>query len=424
MWADNPEDMKIIQRAAAYILLVSVYGFTWLVAVLADIIPRRSWKPTGRIIVTGTFFNPNWYLAHITPLANSVKEVILVIDEPQLPMEKVRFICPPKWLAKIISRAAAKAIWVIIASIRYRPDLYMGYNLVAGGCTALVASSIFGRPSCYQMTGGQLVLSTVGVETFEFEKAGKIQRGISEVVGRLAISVIRLFDLTVVRGNKGKAFLAGYGISDNVVIITGSVRTAVQPVQSDQPIDIVYVGRLVPIKQVEQFITIVKEVSRAMPSVKAAIIGDGPLMAEMKAFTDELELQKNIEFLGKRKDVEEILSRSKIFILTSKSEGLSIALAEAMAAGVVPVVADVGELRDLVIDSANGYLIEPNNIDEYVRKAMSLLQDRALWEKCSQRAIKSAVSYCDIEVVSKKWQRYIQDIVSRTSGHFVQEVLN
>jgi len=98
----------MIRKTASYILLVSVYGFTWLVAVLGRVIPRRRWKPTGRIAVTGTIFNPNWYLSHIMPLTHcGVKEVILIIDEPMQPLDKVRFVCPPKWLAKLISRAGA-----------------------------------------------------------------------------------------------------------------------------------------------------------------------------------------------------------------------------------------------------------------------------------------------------------------------------
>ena len=56
---------------------------------------------------------------------------------------------------------------MLYVGIKYKPDLFMGYNLVAGGCTALVAGSILGRKTCYQMTGGQLVLSTVDVPNFD-----------------------------------------------------------------------------------------------------------------------------------------------------------------------------------------------------------------------------------------------------------------
>jgi len=187
---------------------------------------------------------------------------------------------------------------------------------------------------------------------------------------------------------------------------------------------LVFVGRLSPIKQVHQFIAIVDAIARTVPNVRATIVGDGPLMANLRAHSKALGLTENIEFLGKRKDVEAILACSKIFVLTSRSEGLSIAMAEAMTAGVVPVVADVGELGDLVVNGENGYLVEPNHIDEYTKKVISLLRDNALWTQFSQRASKVARRKCDIESVSEKWRQHLQDVVAHASGHVIQEILN
>jgi glycosyltransferase involved in cell wall biosynthesis len=408
--------MSIVRKTASYILLISVYGFTWLVAVLGRVAPWRRWKPTGRIAVTGTFFNPNWYLSHITPLTRcGVKEVILVIDEPMQPLDKVRFVCPPKWLAKLISRAGAKAIWMLYAGIRYRPDLFMGYNLVAGGCTALAAGAILGRPACYQMTGGYLVLSTIGVETYEAAPTGRLRQKFHEAVERLAIRVIRRFDLVVVRGNKAKAFLASYGVQKNVAIITGSVKENPQATQDGRDIDLIFVGRLNPIKQVDQFIRIVREVSSAVPSVRAAIVGDGTLMEDMRAYASQLGVSNRIKFLGKREDVEHILARSKVFVLTSKSEGLSIALAEAMMAGAVPVVNDVGELGDLVQHGANGFLIEPNSIEAYVVTITSLLQNQTQWSELSSNAMRKASGYSRVAVISEKWRQNTDCIVKQAS---------
>jgi len=246
----------------------------------------------------------------------------------------------------------------------------------------------------------------------------------SKLIETMALAVVKLFDLIVVRGNRAKEFLASKGIRQSVAIITGSVNGYLQTLQADRGIHLVFVGRLAPDKQVDQFITIVDAVSRVMPSVRSAIVGDGPLMADLKSKAGRLGLTDNIEFLGKRKDVESLLVRSRIFVLTSKSEGMSIAMAEAMSAGVVPVVADIGELSDLVIDGVNGYLIEPNNINEYAVKCMSLLQDQTLWTQYSRKAVEAARKHCDIEVITEKWRQHLQDVVSQTSDHCPQNVLN
>jgi glycosyltransferase involved in cell wall biosynthesis len=413
----------MVRKAAAYILLISVYGFTYLAALLGGIIPRRAWKPTGRIMVTGTFHNPNWYLSHVTPLARSgVREVILVVDEPQLPLERVRFVCPPKWLARLISRAGAKAIWMIIAGLRYRPDLYMGYHLAPGACSALVAGRLLGRPSCYQMTGGPVEIVGGGIDSTE--GIGAFLGRPSRLIEALAIKVVRQFELVVVRGNKAKKFLAARDVKGSVAIITGSVNGCRQLPQNDRDIHLIYVGRLSPIKQLHQFIAIVDTIRHTIPNIRAAIVGDGPLEASLHAYTEELALTQNIEFFGKTKDVESLVIRSRIFVLTSKSEGLSIAMAEAMNAGVVPVVAGVGELSDLVVDGVNGYFVEPNDIHEYARKAAFLLTDEALWIRYSYKAIEAARRHCDIAVVTEKWRQHLQDVVSQASSCCPQDVFN
>lgn len=415
--------MSVIREVAAYILLISVYGFTWLVAVIGQMIPRRPWKPNGRIMVTGTFFNPNWYLSHVTPLSHcGVKEVILVVDEPQIPLERVRFVCPPSWVSKFLSRAGAKMIWMLFAGIRYRPDLYMGYHLAPGACSALVAGKLLGRPSCYQMTAGPVEIIGGGIGAIE--SVGGSLGCPSRLIETLALGVVRQFELVVVRGNKAKEFVTTLKPRRPVAIITGSVNGDLQSPQADRWIHLVFVGRLAPIKQVHQFIDIVDAVARIIPNVRAAIAGDGPQMADVQARTEELGLTGNIEFLGKIEDVKAILACAKVFILTSQSEGLSISMAEAMAAGVVPVVADVGELRDLVTDGVNGYLIEPDNIERYVERIVSLLQNRSTLSRYSKRAFEDAREHCSVEVITRKWNRSLREVISRASGCGAQEIMN
>jgi hypothetical protein len=414
--------MSTIRRAAAYILLVSVYGFTWLMAVVGGLIPHRAWKPTGRIMVAGTFHNPNWYLSHVTPLVHSgATEVILVVDKPQLPLAGVTFVCWPRWVSTLLSRAGARGVWVILTGLRYRPDLYMGYHLGPGACTMLMAGKLMGRPTCYQMTGGPVEIIGGGDAT---EGIGAPLRRPSRIIEMLALAVVRLFDLVVVRGSKARDFLTAHGIEKSVAVITGSVQNCLAPAGNGRDIHLVFIGRLSPIKQVDQFIKIVDVVRRDIPDIHASIIGEGPLGPSLQAHVEEAGLARNIEFLGKRKDIESFLTRSKVFILTSKSEGLSIAMAEAMRAGVVPVVADVGDLGDLVIDGVNGYLVEPGNIGEYATKVLSLLRNDPIWAQFSHSAIGAAKEHCDLDVVSQKWQHHLQGVISHATGCCPHEVLN
>jgi glycosyltransferase involved in cell wall biosynthesis len=412
--------MKLLRRIFAYVLLISVYGLTWLVAVVARAIPRRAWKPTGRIVVTGTFHNPNWYLSHITPLARSgVNEVILVVDEPQIPLERVRFVCPPRWAARLLTRAGAKALWMVLAGRRYRPDLYMGYHIAPGACSALVAAKLLGRPACYQMTAGPVEVIGGGIGATE--SVGGLLGRPSKVIEAMALSLVRSFDLVVVRGRKAKEYLEERGLRGRIAVITGAVQDGTVSLQSERQIHLVFVGRLAPLKQVDQFISVVETASRVIPSIRAAIVGDGPLMTDLTMRVDRLGLADNIKFLGKREDVRSIVLNSQVFMLTSQTEGLSIAMIEAMAAGVVPVVADIGELGDVVENGVSGYLVTPNCIAEYVERTLSLLQDQGRWQTFSERAHESALAQCRIEVISGRWQEHLQKAVNAAPGICAQE---
>ena len=199
--------MSTIRHIAAYALLVSLYSITWVLATLARVIPRRSWRPTGRIMVTGTFFNPNWYLSHVTPLSRGrVQEVILVTDAPEIPLERVRFSRWPGWLARLLGRTGARAVWMFILACRYRPDLYMGYHLGPGACTVLVIGRLMGRPTCYQMTGGPVELVSGGIHSVE--GLGGCLKHPSRTIEAMALAVVRQYELVVVRGSKAKQFLA------------------------------------------------------------------------------------------------------------------------------------------------------------------------------------------------------------------------
>ena len=168
----------------------------------------------------------------------------------------------------------------------------------------------------------------------------------------------------------------------------------------------------------------VERLTRVIPSIRAAIVGDGPLMADLKGRVSDLGLADNIEFLGKREDVRSVLLDSREFILTSQTEGLSIAMIEAMAAGVVPVVADIGELGDVVENGVNGYLIKPDCIAEYTERTLSLLQDRGRWEAFSQRGREVASARCGLSVISRRWQEHLQAAIDSAPGILAKEAVS
>ena len=142
---------------------------------------------------------------------------------------------------------------------------------------------------------------------------------------------------------------------------------------------------------------------------------DGPLKTELERIVGRQDAGPGVTFCGRTNEVKGIMDRTKTFVLTSRSEALSIAMAEAMAAGAIPVVADVGELADFVEDGKNGFLVPPNRIDVYADRVQSILEDEALRSRLSRAASESARRYYGTQVVAERWKQHLGRVIA---AHF------
>lgn len=416
----NPIASRVL-RAFAIALLALIYGAALL---LCRLLGRRGApaRRSGCILAIGTFYNPNWMRAHLRPLANSgVGEVIVLCDEAVAGMQGVgampgvRFQSPPRWLSAVASRAGAKFLLAIRASLRERPDLYMGYHILPAGVLVLVLGRLFRRPVCYQATSGAAQIEGGGWSV-ENPLLRALQRP-SALIERLANAVVREFDSVVVRGSGAEAYMRRIGCPGRVAIITGSVDIP-DPRRgfAERDIDLVFVGRLAEIKRPERFIAVAAALAKRLPRLRAVMVGDGPEGARLKALAREAGIASQVELLGQRTDVNELLCASRVFLLTSRSEGVSIALLEAMAAGAVPVVADVGDLHDHVEHSVNGYLVRQDDIAAYAVAAFALLSDPVRWRRLSARALASSAETTSVEAIARRWNRHLNAVMAGPSG--------
>jgi len=400
-------------RAAAIALLGAVYGAAALLCRSPHRRAQGSWQRSGCILVIGTFHNPNWFHSHVRPLVRSgIGDVILVCDEVVEPANGVRFECPPRWMAALLSRAAAKFLWAMRCGFRYRPDLYMGYHIFPAAVMALVLARLFGRPACYQDTSGSLELEGGGWQ-MDNRVLSALRRP-SAYLERLVIGVVREFDSVVVRGSGAEGYIRRIGYRGSLAVITGSVEPpAAWRDFSERTIDLAFVGRLMEDKRPDRFIAVAAALAKARAPMRAVVIGDGPQSEALKSLVRELGIGANVEFLGQREDVDDLLALTRVFVLTSRSEGVSIAMLEAMTAGAVPVVANVGDLADFVQDDVTGFIVAQDDIAGYSRAALRLLSSEDLWRRCSKRSRACAVANSGIHAVASRWKRHLGAVIAK-----------
>ncbi len=143
---------------------------------------------------------------------------------------------------------------------------------------------------------------------------------------------------------------------------------------SEQPV-IGIVARLDWIKNHASLLRAMQIVNGNYLNAVLLIIGDGPLKVDLQILAKQLHIQDKTYFLGTRTDIPDLLSIMDVFVLCSHSEGLSLTLIEACAAGKPIVATDVGGNREVVKHEVNGLLVPSNEPQSLATAIENILGD-------------------------------------------------
>ena len=170
------------------------------------------------------------------------------------------------------------------------------------------------------------------------------------------------------------------------------------------------VGRLVPIKGHTWLLRAVPRVLAEFPQASVVLIGDGPLLGELKELADELGITPHVVFLGTRHDIPECLAVLDLFVLPSLNEGMGRALVEAMAVGSPVVATRVGGIPDVVADCTTGLLVPPRDDRALAEAILTLLRDRSRRAAYGEAARRYVDGRFDIETMVHNIERLYDEV--------------
>jgi glycosyltransferase involved in cell wall biosynthesis len=136
----------------------------------------------------------------------------------------------------------------------------------------------------------------------------------------------------------------------------------------------------------------------AIPEVPDAIFllaGEGPEREPLEALAAQLGIADRVRFLGRREDVPELLAACDVFALPSLYEGSSLAVLEAMAAGIPIVSSAIGGTEELIDDGRSGLLVAPGDAEGLAAALRRLLGDRGLGESlagCARERVEAGLT--------------------------------
>jgi glycosyltransferase involved in cell wall biosynthesis len=168
--------------------------------------------------------------------------------------------------------------------------------------------------------------------------------------------------------------------------------------------DAVYVGRFDEGKGVYELIRIWKEVTKSLPEAKLLMLGSGMLRREATNLVEKLGLSLNVFMPGfvPEKILYQLLCGSKIFVTASRTEGFSLAVAEALACGVPVVCYDIPALRENYGKCPSVFLVPRGDSETFARRVVDLLSLEPQKYRILSEISRTCVRCFDWSLVAKR----------------------
>ncbi|HQF89398.1 MAG TPA: glycosyltransferase [Methanofastidiosum sp.] len=334
---------------------------------------------------------------HMFPiiLLESVSKILVVRNTEGPKLNKLDYICPPKIISRIpILNIFAKLFLMLYFGKKNRSTIVIGYYLLPHGILSFITSKLLKIPCCICIIGDIYKHSTF------------------PLFGKMLIRILKKTDYITVTGNKSRNYLISKDIpKEKIHILPNTIDIErFKPIINEKKFDIISLGRLSQEKRLDIFLKIISKLNQSGLVLRVGIVGEGEEKENLVSLSKELGLEKNVEFIGFKKNVEKYYQNSKIFILTSEREGLPLTIVEAMSCGIPVISSNVGDIEDIIDDGKNSFLIDQfDDVDSYVDRIVKLITDEKLYNKFSHEALKIRDRY-SVSNAQKVWLSIFEGI--------------
>lgn len=356
--------------------------------------PRRERDPIASIAVTRFRYAPlaRW---HRVAYGDGIEE--------NLSSWAARF-----WLAPFLVVFALRAAWAA-----RRADVVLSNWLLPGGAAGALARALTGRPHLALAHGGGFA----ALRRLErFDRGVRILRAILRRTDRLVCVSAALRDEILTAAASTGLRLS----SQSVPVIPMGVepeRFARPAPAPDRARNVLFLGRLVPVKGVEVLIDAMARV----PDATLHVAGAGPLEASLKLRARLLGGRVVFHGLLRGDAKREALGRAGVLVVPSRilptgyggrTEGLPVAVLEGMAAGCLVIASDVGGIGEVLRDGWNGLLVKQDDAEALAGRIRWALDHPELSAGMARRGRESVPAH-EAGAVAARYAREIDRVLSR-----------
>lgn len=303
---------------------------------------------------------PGTFEAKFIPLSklDYIEKIYVLRDKIGPAIEKVEYIKLPGYINRFIPLKILIPFMLARYARRYRCNLIIGYHIIPHAFFTFFGSMLSGIPYACAQTGLH------------------IQSQSKKKVFKLLLKYVFTKALFInVPGNSSKAFWIDFGIDPNKINTLHSTIDTNRFYNKKLPkeYDFIILSRLSREKRIENLLKIFSEMKKENHVFSVCIVGDGPRRNFLQDLTRELGIHSFIHFVGFVDNPEVWFNKSRIFLLSSKTEGFPTALMQAMACELTVVSTNVGNISDTISNNINGHLVEYSDWNKYQQILIDVL---------------------------------------------------
>ena len=208
---------------------------------------------------------------------------------------------------------------------------------------------------------------------------------------------------------KNKCFKWGYFPETKIYNVEDLLKQ-----KENEKIEIIWVGRFIKEKHPEYVVKLAQKLKEKNYNFEIKMIGNGELLEKTKSQIEKYNLTNQIKLVGavKSDKVRLYMEKANIFICTSdKNERWGVVLNEAMNSGCAVIAyKGIGGVPFLIKNNENG--LAYTSLDDFYKKTMKVMDDKALREKLSKNAYKTISEVWTAKVAVQNFEKLVKSIIN------------
>ena len=144
------------------------------------------------------------------------------------------------------------------------------------------------------------------------------------------------------------------------------------------------------------------------------LVGEGSLETKLRHLSQSLGIETQVIFLGRRNDIHKVLQTFDVFILNSRTEGMSYAILEAMACGLPVIATDVGANSELITHDTEGYLFPQGDTKSLVNYISQIANDRTRLIEMGKNARKKIIKSYSLKKMISSYKTLYEEVIGES----------